>query len=261
MRTDRFAFHVLGWAVCFYLAGVLFEGIRHWLWPGEAWFPLVRLWLVKNGVPPAVVYSLALALLASVIDREWIRFRLRNDLAVLAAEGTSWRERTRLAAIARYVRECNDPAMRTLYRASVLGKQIMVTLNGGKVYVSSLVAQLKDPTTMAAFTRLIPTVGGYRDPQTFKVTFTTAYSDLNIETDPPNGDGAPSADEQLDPLRSDPALLRTRDGVERTIDLEDVGIVLLWSDIISLTMFDPGLYRAFQDRDEIPDVQSTDPSG
>jgi hypothetical protein len=86
-------------------------------------------------------------------------------------------------------------------------------------------------------------VSGYRNPDTHKVELPTKYLDvyqmmaLRQKEEPTNPD---------DPLAQDIADLACPDGSNVVTDMQDIGVVVLWSEIQSLSLYDENIYRAFQ---------------
>ena len=64
--------------------------------------------------------------------------------------------------------------------------QIAVTLSSGKFYTGYVTASF-DPSYDRKYMRLLPTLSGYRDPDTKTVVFTTSYAEVygNLEDENP----------------------------------------------------------------------------
>jgi len=50
-----------------------------------------------------------------------------------------------------------------------------------------------------------------------------------------------------DPLAIEYVDLKCKDGALVEVDMQDMGVVILWSEVQSLTLYDDNIYRAFQD--------------
>lgn len=135
----------------------------------------------------------------------------------------------------------------------MLGKPVLVTLKSHKVYVGGVYASIDEPSREFTFVKILPIRSGYRHHETKKVTFSTNYGTLlESATDPPSPMFGEAGVSPL--LESDIAQLRTQGTAQsHLIDLNDLGIVISWKDIESLTIFDEVIYKAFQQ-------QATEPS-
>jgi len=243
LRTDRFALHVLGYSFAFFLLGdVTAEVIPHWTWNV---FLSVERSLENVGITAPVINAIALGVVIALVDNVRVRCLMRKDAAMSARNG--FLEGIRIAAVARFVRKSNDSALRAIFRATILKKNLMVTLKSNKVYVGKPYLLLwDDPTQALTFIKILPVKSGYRDPGTKQVNFTTRYDDLVdrlVELDGLRGE----LRDVTDPLASDVlGLVNDQDDVIAEIDIEDLGVVIAWSQVESLTIFDDNLYKAFQ---------------
>lgn len=239
MRTDHFAFYLLGYSLAFYLVGAVAAGlIPDWTIPG---FSNVRTGLEQLGFTAAVVNSM----LASVVWAWVCNVRVLQKVRPLAVSpDDAPRGRFRMAALELFVRESSDANLRLLFRAAVLQKLIMVTLKSEKVYVGQPIIPDFEPATSLVSIRLIPFVSGYRNEHK-RVIFTTFYEDIGDQMSPPSEGGAVLQRERRDPLRVDMANLDVN-GERVPIDVEDFGIVVPWSEVESATIFDANIYNAFQ---------------
>lgn len=244
LRTDRFALHVVGYAIVFFPVGVVIDYyVRKWFGHSNLLESLR-----SAGLSPIVLYSSLVALMVAVIDNIVTLMRMSDDSTLRLTDDRSLLGRMRLASIALFIRQSNDPAIRTLFRASFLRKFLLVTLKSGKVYVGQT-PRLPDPADSARSFRIIPIKSGHRDPITKKVTLGTRYDDLlaRLSTEEPANGAASAMDiDNDDPLRQDLAVLHIKNKERATIDLEDFGVVILWSEIESLSIYDPNIYEAFQ---------------
>ena len=120
---------------------------------------------------------------------------------------------------------------------------IMVTLKSGKVYVGEPVRQIRDPSIVAKSIKLVPLFSGYRDSNTHKVELPTDYTKLRAmlrlrdSAEPANAD---------DPLAQDFADLEIRPNNVVPFDMQNMGVVIFWEDMQSLSLYDENVYRAFQ---------------
>jgi len=119
-----------------------------------------------------------------------------------------------------------------------------VAVWSGKVYVGQPVEAMRDPSVRAHSIKIIPLYSGYRDEKTHKVELPTKYRDITSAIQLREKEHEPA--NPADPLARDLADLRTKDGDSIEIDIQDMGIVILWSEIQSLTMYDDNIYKAFQ---------------
>jgi len=250
LRTDRFALHVLGLSFVFFLGGSLAaELIPHWTF--ERFLHLEES-LEKVGITAAVIDAILLGSFAGVIDNLLIRFQMRKDGAMLERAGFIGGMRT--AALSLFIRKTNDSAIRAIFRATILKKDVMVTLKSNKVYIGKPYRVLwDDPTQALTFIKILPLKSGYRDPDTKKVTITTRYDALRdqlVELDLSNAVRDPA-----NPLASEIwGLGNERDEVIAEIDIEDLGVVISWTQVESLTIYDDNLYKAFQALPPTPPV-------
>lgn len=81
-----------------------------------------------------------------------------------------------------------DSDFETLLRRAVIrGMPVMITLEGGKVYVGRVVRTI-NPIDQRKEVRLLPMLSGYRDPTTHRVEFTCNYYDVLETMSNPNTD-------------------------------------------------------------------------
>jgi hypothetical protein len=168
---------------------------------------------------------------------------MRRDPAVEDVSWKDFRKKLRAAAVARFVLKCDDAATRLLHRATIYRKPMMITLKSGKVYIGEPVGGTGDPSVRPTSIKIIPKHSGVRNPNTHKVELRTNYTELSplirLRDNP-----EPSDPE--DPLAKDIADLQMRSGETAVIDMQDMGIVILWSEIQTLSMFDKNIYETFQ---------------
>jgi hypothetical protein len=244
LRTDRFALHVFGLALISYGISVVIASVIDRKFPGTS----VQTFLHKLAdsyahVEVQVVVTVVLAPMLGVLDSLIITYRMRRDPAVVERSWKKLITKIRAAAVARFILTCDDAAIRLLHRATIFRKPLMLTLKSGKVYVGQPVGGIGDPSVRAHSIKIIPLVSGYRDPDTHKVELPTKYRDvyqmmvLRQKEEPTNPD---------DPLAKDIADLACRDGSSVVTDMQDIGVVVLWSEVQSLSLYDENIYRAFQ---------------
>jgi hypothetical protein len=242
-RTDRFALHILGYAIGFVFCGAFIaEVIPDWTPP---FFESILESVRRLGITATTVNAIAVALLLGVLDNLRVLYLMRDDIAVRSVSASHLGIRLlRMAAVARYVRKSNDAALRTLFRAVILEKRIMITLTTRKVYVGDPVLHELDPSNDLTSIRIIPFASGSRDASTKEVKLSTWYSEMDsdierISAEIPNRNKA-------DPLLSTIYKLKVHGEQTAMIDIEDLGIVIQWKDVESLTLFDENIYAWFQ---------------
>jgi hypothetical protein len=243
LRTDRFALHVLGYSFVLFLLGeILAQLIPHWTLDR---FLSVERDLERVGITAPTINAILVGLTFAVLDNVRVRYLMRKDVSISVRSG--FFQGLQIAAVARFVRKSNDSALRAIFRATILKKDLMVTLKSNKVYVGKPYLFLwEDPTQALTFIKILPIKSGYRDPTTKKVTFSTRYDDLVDRLVEIEGSQRPVVD-RTDPLASDLlGLTNNQDEVEASIDIEDLGVVISWSQVESMTIFDENLYKAFQ---------------
>jgi hypothetical protein len=247
LRSDRFALHVLVYSIGLYTLGATASSAISRNFGGGIAERLLAYAEDYSGVKATVILSVVFAPIVALADNLRILFLMRKDAAVTPYN--LWRNpmtKIRFAAAARYVLKCNDAATKTLYRATFGRKPLMLTLKSGKVYVGQPTAEMRDPSLLAGSIRLIPIASGYRDTSTHKVTFTTPYKDMTRRMRPIASEQQARRD---DPLGVDLAELKISDKENVEIDMQDIGVVVFWSEVQSLTIFNEDLYRAFQSSD------------
>jgi hypothetical protein len=257
LRADRFALHILGYSFFLFVLGdVAATFIPYWtprrLQSAEADLAAIG---IKHPVINAIFFGMA----AAVCDNIRVRLLMRKNVALLS--GKSFVERIRIAAVARFVGKSNDSALRVMFRATIFKKPVMVTLQSGKVYVGKPFLSLwEDPTQALTFIKILPSKSGYRDPVTKKVTLGTRYDELLNERLVEIDEGIPRDDakDATDPLTSDVlGLINAHDEIVAHVDIEDMGVVISWSQLESLTIYDEDLYIAFQAQDPPPSTSAT----
>jgi hypothetical protein len=166
---------VLGYSFVFFLVGeILAQLIPHWTLDR---FLSVEGDLEKVGITAPVINAILLGLVLALLDNARVRCLMRKDASMSTRSG--FFEGVRIAAVARFVRKSNDSALRAIFRATILKKDLMVTLKSNKVYVGKPYLLLwDDPTQALTFIKILPIKSGYRDPTTKKVTLSTRYNEI-----------------------------------------------------------------------------------
>lgn len=244
LRADRFAFALLGYALISYTVGVFLVSVIERKLGGTA----IRIYLFKAAeyaqVKPAILLVLVIAPVLGFLDSMHVNWRMRRDPIVSVVPWRKLFTKTLAAANARFIRTCENEALRLLHRALILRKPVMFTLKSGKVYVGQPVGGIGDPSISAQSTsiKIIPLASGYRKSETHKVDFTTRYKDIFAMMVPRKAKGSK---DPLDPLTTDGADL-TLEGKSVQVDIQDIGIVILWTEIQTLSIYDENIYKAFQ---------------
>lgn len=152
------------------------------------------------------------------------------------------RMRMKLAAMADYAKITDDRMLATLWRAVISTKLIQITLKNRKIYIGLPLASADPSLMVGGWFKIIPLVSGFRDKDTLSFIETTNYVAL-FET-MANGNEASSGELQRVPT---------------SFDRNDLGILVPWGEITSLTIHDPALDEFFSaqvmDVDDGEDVQ------
>jgi hypothetical protein len=257
LRSDRFAFYLLGWAFAFFILGDVAANLI------PAWSPpmMSGAWdgLRAAGVTASGINAIVFGVLAVVFENLRVLVIMRTDVSEFARRQPkmSVLARMRFAAAALYILKSSNAALQTCYRATVLGKPVLLTLKSHKVYVGKIYTSLEDPSRDFTYIKILPTKSGYRDRATKKVSFPTRYKDLlQTATDIEIDNTSPIKVSDL--LQRDLAGLPKKDGTEvSVIDLNDMGVVISWKEIETLSIFDESVYRGFQQQGPPGDEAST----
>lgn len=249
LRTDRLALHLFGYAAAFVMGGAFVAQIVPNLTPRVLYG--FQDSIAFLGFSSTSINAIGLAIIVALGHNFCVLFYMRKDPAVLITRldpYKSLRARMRIAGIALYVRRSEDPMLRTLFRAAVLQKLIMVTLKNDKVYVGKLlVPAAGDPTQPITAIKIFPLASGARNKRTKKVTLSTAYSEfLGQLSKPPI---SPAHYDSSDPFLSIEAVLKFSPTEVQRIDSEDLGIIVMWNQVHSLTIFDRHVYRWFENKE------------
>jgi hypothetical protein len=240
LRADRFALHVLAYSFTFFVCGESLATIVPPWTPQQ--FARIAKSLNAAGISATVINAIVIAVLLAVAEN--VRIRLSTH-RISIPSGVGFFDGFRFAALAHFIHKSNDAALRAIFRACILRKSLMVTLKSHKVYVGKPnLLPWEDPTEILAVIRLMPLRSGFRDAVTKKVTLTTKYDHIAwrlVEL------GREICDQLADPLRRDMVGLVNDEGViVAEVDINDIGVVISWPEVESLTIFDENLYEAFQ---------------
>jgi len=248
LRTDRFAFHILANAVVFIVIGTaMAELIPPWTIPRLQSVPAD---LKVLGITAASFNAILAAAIFGILDNFRIFVLMRNDKAVVSVSGTPryrfFRKQMRMAGVSRYVRKSNDPVLRTLFRALILEKRIMVSLKNRKVYIGDPVFPDIDPSAIFTSLKIIPFASGSRHEATKKVNLSTRYAELNsaLKEIP----GNIGTEDKTNPFLSTMYVLQESEKIAAPVDIEDIGVVISWGEVESLTLFDEHIYNWFQNQ-------------
>lgn len=124
-----------------------------------------------------------------------------------------------ISPLGRAIKHLNADFELILYRGFDQAKPICFTLRSGKVYVGQVMGAV-DPVDSRDMIRILPTMSGYRDEKTHKVTFTTFYKKLY---------GSIDEKEELSHLHD-----------------ENFEIVFSFTDVQTANLFDTSAYDEFQ---------------
>jgi hypothetical protein len=245
LRPDRYAYHVLGFSLALYLAGVAIA-----VWVGfdvedGPMYNVAHNVAQYTHIQAPVIITIALALILAGLDSLCTAFVMRRDPALQLVDWTQPFARMRLAAVARTIRKSDDSVLRLLWRATIYGTPLMVTLKSGKVYVGKSAETISDPSVRSQSLKIIPFNSGYRN-ETHKVELPTDYQRIyEMMQRKPEEEEEPV--NLSDPLAVENVDLKCKDGTLVEVDMQDMGVVILWSEVQSLTLYDDNIYRAFQE--------------
>jgi hypothetical protein len=240
LRADRFALHLLAYSFAFFVCGEALATIVP-PWTPHAFSRLASS-LDAAGITPAVINAIVIASVVALTENLSIRL-LHRDVSI--PPGIGFLDAVRFAALTRYIHKSNNAALRAIFRAWIFRKSLMVTLKSHKVYVGKpTLLPWEDPTETLAFIKLLPSRSGFRDAATKKVSLTTRYDHVasrlvELEREP--------YEESAGPLQHDVlGLVNDAGWIVAEIDIDDLGVVISWPEVESLTIFDANLYEAFQ---------------
>jgi hypothetical protein len=243
LRADRFAFHLLGYALLSYFISVVVVSIIARQFPDS----LVREALATASeythLESPVVCTLFIASILGIADSLLTLFLMRRNPSLTK---TPWLRQPlrilRAAAQARFIRNCDDHTIRLLHRAHCFRKPVMVTMRNRKVYVGELLG-IGNPSVTPKSIKIFPRFSGYRKRVTQKVELPTDYEKIYAKVGLRN-EGEPANPD--DPLSKDLGDLVLDSGKKVEVDIQDMGIVILWSQIQTLSLYDKSIYQAFQ---------------
>ena len=145
--------------------------------------------------------------------------------------------RMRLAALGDVASEADDQLLWTMWRAVTQGKLVQVTLKNRKVYVGSPLP-LGDPSAAAQWMKLVPIASGFRDSDTLSYIPTTDYR-LLFEAMAGTGQHRDDGPESRSRMRIEAG------GMSVEFEPSDLGFILPWAEIASMTIHDPALEAFF----------------
>jgi len=243
LQTDRYAFILLGYSFAAFVLGQVAAELIPDYTP-QSLFKL-RADLAAAGITPPVINSILFGFAAAALDNIRVLIFMRDDVSMITRR--HFFEDLRIAAVTLFVRKSNDSALRVIFRATIMKKSLMVTLKSHKVYVGKPYLLLwDDPTPQLTYIKLLPSKSGYRDPITKKVSLPTRYDELSNRLVEYN-QVTPGERDVTNPLLKDILGLADNAGtIIADIDIEDLGVVIAWAEVESLTIFDENLYEAFQ---------------
>lgn len=247
LERDRFALHLVAFSATFYILGqVLALQVPDYAFP-EHLRPF-RQNLASIGITTPVLSSILIGILFACIENVVVAARMWRDAARIDNRWWRIRTRCRLAAVSLFIRRSDDATLKTIFRAAVLKKSLMVTLKSHKVYVGKpYFPLLDDPTGDLRSLKLLVALSGCRDKDTKVVNLLTDYGVLKnriveLESAEVSDNGGND-----DLLRADDVILLGEDGEPAAlIDLEDLGTVIAWSEIESVKIFDRQIYEVFR---------------
>lgn len=144
-------------------------------------------------------------------------------------------KRMRLAALGDVASSADDQMLWTMWRAITLGKLVQVTMKSRKVYVGSPLP-LGDPSATSLWLKIMPIASGFRDAETLTYIPTTDYRILFEVLAESDRGGGPE-------LKSSIKVGLGTATIE--FDQADLGFLLPWSEVASITIHDPALEAFF----------------
>jgi hypothetical protein len=243
LRSDRFALHVFGFSILCYVAGVSIASVISYKFGGSPTDVYLGKFSKYTELSTSVLCTLAASPFLAVLDRLFITVWMFRDPAVRQHTWSHPAKKSDAAAVARFISRCDDAAIRTLHRATFYRKPLMLTLKSAKVYVGIPVRGIGNPSVHANFIKIFPIYSGYRDSTTQKVELSTRYRDITSQMTPWHDERPKNSD---DPLAQDIADMQLADDELVAIDMQDMGVVILWSEVVTISMYDENIYRAFQ---------------
>jgi hypothetical protein len=259
LRTDRFALHLLGYSLVFFIAGELLAAlIPNWTVTG---LEQARENVEQAGVTASFINALLLAVVSALGGNVALVARRRQDLRLVGIQEPEHKGRTlwarcqrrtrlmRMAALVAFVHQSDDSALRAIFRAFVYKKQLLVTLKSHRIYIGEPILPNLNPASTLTSLRLLPLASGYRRGSEKTVEITTYYDDLygRLSQVPAEERHISRLTDRTDPLTVDEWDLQVTADETARVDLEDMGIIILWSEVESIALFDPNVYAAFRD--------------
>ena len=109
-----------------------------------------------------------------------------------------------------------------IHRSMLESLQVQLTLTNGKIYVGYIQTAPESMSVENSYTRILPTISGYRDPSTKEVVFVTEYASIY--------ESIWSSDENK----------------STDIDINDFVKVIASSNIFTASIYDPDVYLKFE---------------
>lgn len=250
LERDRFALHLVAFSAAFYVAGQVAAALApNYILPPFA--DSLRKNLASIGITIPVLSSITIGVLFAGAENAVVAARMWRDARRIDDRWWWVRTRCRLAAVSLFIRRSDDAILKTVFRAAVLKKSILVTLKSHKVYVGKpYFPLLDDPTTDLRSLKLLVSRSGYRNKDTKVVNLLTDYRVLKsrvVEFEPDGSEASSGSNDDL--LRTDEVILLGSNGEpECWIDLEDLGTAISWSEVESIKIFDAQIYDVFQEK-------------
>lgn len=250
LAAQQQSFSIFGYAVFLYLLSWFSYSLL------DADSVVLLKWFEKEtDVSGRALIGLFLATGLALADNVRVLILMSNDPS-LVFEGPRSFARMRMAATARYVNKSDDESLRILFRATLLNKLLMVTLSNDKVYVGYITRYPANPTKQPAFLRIVPHSSGYRDSAK-RVHLPVRYDSLRERIELRAADASEyrppwwmpwlrgKTEDPKHPLYEDIATLKLSGEDTVDVDLNDFGMVIPWSEITTMTIYNEDIHRAF----------------
>lgn len=252
LTVHQQSFNIFGYAVVLYLL----SWVVYWKFVYPEVLTSLKDFEKDTQITIRAIIGVGLALSLGIADNLRVLIVMSDDRS-LAFEGSKFLARMRMAAIARYVNKSDDESLRILFRATLLKKLLMVTLSNDKVYVGYVTRYPANPTKQPSFLRLVPHSSGYRDEK-MQVYLPVRYDQLRdrieLKPDAAAADGwrgrlfrlLRKTEDRKHPLYEDSTTLKlSSEDDSVSVDLNDFGMVIPWSDICTMTIYNEDIYEAF----------------
>lgn len=144
-------------------------------------------------------------------------------------------KRLRLAAMSDVAESGEDHLLSTMWRAATQGKLIQVTMKSRKVYVGSPLLQ-DDPSVNSLWLKILPIASGFRDSETLAYIPTTDYRALFDSLASSARSSGPEINSMIQIVKGKTSI---------SFDQNDLGFLLPWTEVVSITIHDPALEAFF----------------